>query len=67
VLGPKGKVSLAEGVNVIAAVYMGTKIATADRREIVSALRPHKIPLYEMKVEGYDHVARRLLYAPRKT
>ncbi|MEA2875633.1 MAG: hypothetical protein QOF14_829 [Hyphomicrobiales bacterium] len=67
VLGPKGKVWLDEDYNVITAVYLGTKIAPVHRRAIIGALRPHKIPLWEMKVDGYNHFAKRLLYAPRKT
>jgi hypothetical protein len=67
VLGPKGKVALDEDYNVIAAVYLGTRIDPADRRRAISTLRPLKIPILEMKVDGYEHVARRLLFKSRKT
>jgi Protein of unknown function (DUF2971) len=65
VIAKPGKVALDEDYNVVSAVYMGTRIQPSDRRKIISVLRPFKIPLYKMEVDGYDHVVRRIVYKPR--
>jgi hypothetical protein len=59
-----GKVFVNPDYKVVSAVYMGTRIKPSDRYQIINVLRPLKIPLFKMEVDGYDHVARRVLYRP---
>jgi DUF2971 family protein len=63
VLGPLGKVSLDKKAGCVRSVYLGTRIRPSHRQKIIDMLKPLKIPLYEMQVNRYEHVAKQL---PRK-
>lgn len=66
VLAEKGKVILKDP-NCIWAVYMGTRINPIHKRKIIATLKPLKMKLYEMRVQQYEHKAKRLLFKPMAT
>src|SRR5262249_5452101 len=54
VLAPKGKVHL-ECQNPVRAVYLGSRIGSQHRQQIVSALQGSGIEVYAMEIDGYAH------------
>jgi hypothetical protein len=59
VLGETGRVRL-KGPQCVRAIYLGTRLDPAHRSKIITDIKQLKIPIYEMRVEGYDHVSKKL-------
>lgn len=59
VLASVGPVSLRDRHRSVRCVYMGTRIDPTSRQTILDALEPLAIPIWEMTVNGYRHVATR--------